>query len=44
MDEELHKELKIAAAVKGITVQEFVSGAIERTAKKDNRLIARLLK
>jgi len=44
MDEELHKRLKIAAAMKGVTIQEFVTGAIESAAKRDNRLIARLMK
>ena len=44
MDEDLHKRLKIAAAMKGVTIQEFVTDSIQNATKRDSRLIARLMK
>lgn len=44
MDEELHKSLKIAAALKGVTVQQFVTDSIQNAVKRDNRLLVRLIK
>lgn len=35
IDEDLHKELKIAAAVNGITVKEYVAKAIQDKLKKE---------
>ena len=44
MDEELFKELKIAAAIKGITVQDFVNEAILKAVKRDNKQLVRLIR
>ncbi len=35
IDEDLHKELKISAAVNGITVKEYVAKAIQDKLKKE---------
>ncbi len=35
ISESLHKELKIAAAINGITVKEYVSGAIQDKLDKE---------
>jgi hypothetical protein len=44
MEEELFKELKIAAALKGITVQDFVNDAVLKAVRKDNKQLVRLIK
>lgn len=44
MDEEVHKQLKIIAALKGITIQEFVEQAIQAKVKKDLVMIKDLVK
>lgn len=36
IDESLHKDLKIAAAIDGITVKEYVSKAIKEKLKKES--------
>lgn len=37
IDETLHKELKIAAAVNGTTLKEYVANAIKESLDKDKR-------
>ena len=44
MSEELHKKLKIVAALKGMTIQEYVESAIDGRIKKDLKLIKALIK
>jgi hypothetical protein len=44
MDDGLFRELKIAAALKGVTVQDFVNDAILKAVKRDNKQLVRLIR
>ena len=43
MSEELHKKLKVMAALKGMTIQEYVENSIETRVKKDLKLVKELI-
>ena len=44
MREELHKQLKIVAALKGITIQDYIEQAIEGKVGQDLVLLKDLIK
>ena len=44
MSEEIHKKVKILAALKGMTIQEYVESAIESKVKKDLKIVEELIK
>ena len=44
MREELHKQLKIVAALKGITIQDYIEQAIEDKIEQDLGLLKELVK
>lgn len=35
VDEDLHKELKIASAITGVTIKQYVADAVREKMKKD---------
>ena len=43
MRAELHKQLKIVAALKGVTIQDYIEQAIEAKVKKDLVLLKELV-
>ena len=44
MRDELHKQLKIVAALKGVTIQEYIEKAIEAKVEQDLVLLKDLIK
>lgn len=44
MDPELHKKLKIVAALKGETIQNIIACAIEASVKNDKKIVKKLFK
>jgi len=44
MKEELHKQLKIVAALKGVTIQEFIVNAIKVEVRQDTGLLREMLR
>ncbi len=44
MKEELHKQLKIVATLKGVTIQDYIEQAIEDKVKQDLGLLKELVK
>ena len=44
MEKDLHKQLKIVATLKGVTIQDYIEQAIEDMVKQDLELLKELLK
>ncbi len=44
LSEQLHRQVKLIAILKGITINEYIEQAIEKSVKKDKSLIDSLIK